>query len=175
MSDISIQFHATPDELLLLVQDFVQDARIFVSAIKYEPFKVIPVENQALVLVLHQTDVERLAFTIKRPVLRGNGMMGFLDRNPSALLLDIGRRVDAGLQESGITARTSDKAVLGIWRKLSRRIIAATRTGVTAVNPQTGATAPVRSHRFSDGAKALERAGVPMLPVAGTARLRFED
>jgi hypothetical protein len=90
-------------------------------------------------------------------------------------LLDIGRKVDAGLQESGLSARTSDNATLGVWRKLSRQIVASTRTGVIAVNPQSGATAPLRSHRFSNGAKTLERAGVPILPVAGTARLRFGD
>jgi hypothetical protein len=175
MADISIQFHATLDEIVPLLRSFVDETDVSLCAIKYSPFQAIPMEKPDLEAILQRSDVPQVAFTLARPFLPANGMMHFLDQNPAALLLDVGRKVEAGLQESCLSARTSDKTTLAVWRRLSRRVIAATRTGVIAVNPKTGETAPLRSHRFSNGAKALERAGVPILPVAGTARLRFGD
>ncbi len=173
MADISMQFHATEDELVPLVREFVGETGVSVCAIKCRPFEVTAVKQEVLEAVLKSPDVPRVAFTITHPELGAKGMMQFLDQNPGALLLDIGKETDAGLQESGLTARTDDQATLVIWRKLSKRVMAATRTGVTAVNPQTGATAALKGHRFSEGAKLRERAGVQMLPVAGTTRLRF--
>lgn len=54
------------------------------------------------------------------------------------------------------------------------RLRSMTKLGTVAVNPQTGAAVRLKDHRFSHGAKELESEGVPMLPAAGTSRLRFE-
>jgi hypothetical protein len=175
MADLSIQFHALPDEIVPLVCSFVDEVHVSVSAIKYQPFVVTPINTADLSIVLRDVEVRRVAFTLVSPALPARGMNEFLDRNPDAMLLDVGKVLDAGLQESWLTARTRDASTLGIWRKLSKRVLAATATGAIAVNPKTGATAPAKGHRFSTGAKAMDRAGVPMLPAAGTARFRFND
>jgi hypothetical protein len=175
MADLSIQFHALPDEIIPLVCSFLDEVQACVSAIKYRPFLVTAVDRAKLSTVLGNVKVDRVAFTLASPALPARGMLEFLDRNPDALVLDVGKVLDIGLQESWLTARTHDAATLSAWRKLSKRVLAATATGAIAVNPQTGATAPARGHRFSTGAKAMDRAGVPMLPAAGTARFRFND
>ena len=102
------------------------------------------------------------------------GLNEFLDRNSSALLLDIGRRSSEGLRESWLTAKTQDTGVSAKWKDFAARLRSITKLGTVAVNPQTGASVRLKDHRFSPGAKKLEVEGVPMLPAAGTSRLRFE-
>jgi len=64
---------------------------------------------------------------------------------------------------------------MATWRKLAKQVKAIARTGVISVNPDTGASGRERNHRFTAGAKALERVGIPMLAFAGGAQYRFDD
>ncbi|NUQ76262.1 MAG: hypothetical protein HUU21_22205 [Polyangiaceae bacterium] len=175
MTDISTQFHATPKELMVLVSAFTHEHTVYITAIRFSPFEARQVNELEVEPVFLDNSVERIVLTIRPPVLPANSMNHFLDRNIDALILDIGRLNNAGLKESWLTARTNDKEALNTWRKLVKKLRAMTRAGAVAVDPKTGATTKLRAHRFSDGAKDLEVVGVPMLPVAGSARLRFED
>ncbi len=175
MADLSLQFHCLPDEVIPLVFSFVEEVQANVVAIRFHPFEVRLVSKDDLAGVLRDPDVRRVAFTVNTPNLSASTMNTFLDHNPGTLLLDVGRRQDVGLKESWLTSRTDDAVTLANWRKLAKKIRSLTTVGAVAVNPQTGATAKLKDHRFSAGAKALEREGVPILPAAGSARLRFPE
>jgi hypothetical protein len=175
MTDLSTQFHAVLDELMALVSTFVHENSIYITAIRFPPFRAFQVDKANVESLFLDNSIERIALTLRPPTLPASGMNDFLDHNGDALILDIGRQSDAGLKESWLTARTNDANALRTWRTLAKRLRAMTKTGVVAVNPQTGATTRLREHRFSEGAKSLEAAGVPMLPVAGSARLRFQE
>jgi hypothetical protein len=143
--------------------------------VKFPPFEACQVDREAIETAFTDDSVERIFLTLRPPVLPAIGMNDFLSRNPDALILDIGRQSESGLKESWLSARTDNKEAISTWRRLAKKLRAMTRTGVTAVNPKTGATARLKDHRFSEGAKLLESEGFPMLPVAGSARLRFES
>jgi hypothetical protein len=175
VTDISLQFHATPEELLPLVRAYLVEEGDQASAARYPPFGAALVDRAELDSVFADPSVGRIIMTAYTPELAVGGMMEFLDRNPSALQLHLGRNSPAGLEESWLTGRTDDKERLQTWKKLLSKIRAITRTGVVAFDPATGATAAVKAHRFSDGAKALEREGVPILTAAGKPRLKFGD
>jgi hypothetical protein len=175
MADLSIQFHALPEEILPLLASLAEESQAFIMALTFSPFCVERAEPSMLASLLESPRIDRIAFTCGAPVLAVRGMNDFLDKNSDVLLVDIGRLGDSGLRESWVTARTADSASMRRWRHFARRIRAITRTGVAAVNAQTGAMANLREHRFSAGAKELERSGVPMLPAAGTSRLKFAE
>lgn len=175
MSDMSLQFHATPEELLPLVRAYLVEVGDQVSALRYHPFRAALIDRAELDSVFDDPSVRRIVMTAYAPELAVAGRMEFLDRNPSALQLDVGRNSPAGLDESWLTGRTEDKERLKTWKKLLSKIRAITRTGVVAFNPDTGATAVVKGHRFSEGAKALERQGVPILTAARKPGLMFGD
>ena len=175
MADISVQFHCLPDELILPVFSFVNEVRAHVVAIRLQPFDAVLVAASDLSKALHDPAVRRIVFTAESPVLGAKAMSAFLDQNPGALMLDLGRRIDAGLKESWLTSRTDNPVLLASWRKLLKQVRFLTRAGAIALNPQTGATSRLKDHRYSVGAKLLESQGVPMLPAAGTARLHFPE
>jgi hypothetical protein len=175
MGDISLQFHATPEEILPQLVAFLDQRAIDITAIKFPPFEARQVDKQDLTSIFQDASVRRVALTLSAPKLPVNSMNAFLDQNAGALILDLGRRDEAGLNESWLTTRTQDRNALTIWRVFAKRLRLITRTGVVAINPQTGASVKLSEHRFSEGAKTLEREGVPMLPVAGTSRLRFDE
>ncbi len=134
---------------------------------------VAEIERAAVPAAVGDASVRRIVLTMTPPRIVAGEMNAFLDHNPNALLLDVGRLSEAGLKESWLTARAATSEDPSIWRKFAKIVRSATQTGVTAVNPETGATVKMREHRFTPGAERLERAGILMLPVAGVARLKF--
>jgi len=174
MADISIQFHALPKEIMPVFRSFVENAGAHVVSINFHPFQAVEVAPSTLGAVFEDPSVRRLAVTLQSPILPVRGMNEFLDNNPGALLLEVGRRSAEGLNESWLTARAEDAGTLTEWRNFAKLLRAMTRAGAVAVNPETGETGELKNHRFSPGAQALEREGVPMLPAAGTSRLRFK-
>lgn len=175
MAGFSLQFHALPEELLPIVRSFASDEGLHLTAIRYQPFSAVPARPEGLESLFADPSVRRFLVTTAAPDLAVDGMNRLQDQNPDALHLDLGRRTPEGLKESWLTTRASDDATLRRWRKLLNKVRGMTQAGVVAVNPASGATAALKGHRFSPGARALEKTGVPMLPAAGTARLRFHD
>lgn len=172
--DISIQFHALPEELMSLTRPAVQGEGCYATAIKFHPFHARQIEPALLEAIFDDEAVRRIAFTTELPVLSASTMNEFLDHNPAALLLDIGRPSPQGLRESWLTARAQGAGLPSRWQDFAKRLRSMTRAGAVAVNPQTGASSRLKDHRFSAGAKQLESEGVPMLPAAGTSKITFE-
>ena len=176
MADISIQFHAMPEELLQFVKECLRDFNIHVVAMRFFPFEATEVSADRLEEIFSTSSAFReLAFTVERPVLPVKSSMHFHDQNPSNLGLEIQRPTEKGLRQTWLACRTGDARALSIWKKIAKRLKEMTTTGVVAVNPDTGACASSSSFRFTSGAKALELAGVPMLPAAGGNVLRFGE
>jgi hypothetical protein len=174
VADISIQFHAIPEELLALVKTAVGDFRLHVVAMRSFPFAATEVGLDNLEDVLAAgSPYCQLGFTIDKPVIPVTGAMEFLDKNPGALRLIVERASKAGLRQSLLSARTDNSAILATWKKIAKRLKDMTQAGVIVTNPDTGAFVQDRNFRYSAGAKALASSGVPMLPIAGGNRIEF--
>ena len=174
MTDISIQFHAIPEELLALVRTAISDFGLHVVAMRSFPFAATEVGPDSLENVFAAGSPYReLGFTIDQPVIPVTGAMEFLDKNPGALRLTVERASKEGLRQSLLSARTDNSTMLAIWKKIAKRLKNMTQAGVTVTNPDTGAFVHDRSFRYSALAKALASSGVPMLPIAGGNRIEF--
>ena len=116
MSDISIQLHAVPNELLDFAQEISNKHDLIVIAIQLFPFKTEAVTSKQLDR-LHEMypTHERFLFTLRAPNLVAKGWRDLLDKNPDCLRLDIGRLTDDGLGESWFVARTNDTSSFDIW------------------------------------------------------------
>jgi hypothetical protein len=174
VTDISIQFHAIPEELLALVRTAVIDFGLHIVAMRYFPFAATEVglDNLENVFAAGSPYCE-LGLTIDKPVIPLTGAMEFLDKNPGALRLAVERASKEGLRQSFLVARTDNSAILATWKEIAKRLKKVTQAGVTVTNPDTGAFVQDRNFRYSAGAKALASSGVPMLPIAGGNRIEF--
>jgi hypothetical protein len=174
MADISIQFHALPQELLPFVQQCVADFDLYIVAMRFFPFEAIEVRPDDLESVFSESSPYReLGFTLHKPTIPVKSNTDYVDKNPDSLRIDIQRTSKEGLRQTWLTARTDNVEALAVWRKIGKRLKEMTQAGVIAVNPDTGATALSRTFRYTAGAKALESSGVLMLPAAGGCILKL--
>jgi hypothetical protein len=173
MTGISIQFHALPEETLPLMQECARQSGLHLTAMKFPPPEARLLGVDDLHTGLLEGGVRRIAFTLQPPVLTEETGNRFFDHNPDALILDPGRLTEKGLEESWLSARTSDVAALEVWKRVAKKLRGITKAGAIAINPKTGATAKIRDFRSTVGARALQAKGVRMLPVSGSAIIQY--
>jgi hypothetical protein len=175
MTDILIQFHALPEDLVPLLHWAVKDLAVHVTAFRFFPFQAEEIRQDMLDALFLEPSTRVIAFTRTRASLPAATKGEFLDNNSGALSLDIGRLSEKGLNESCLSCRTSDVHSLEVWKQIARKLKGITKAGATATSPTTRATSRVRNHRYTAGAKALDERGIPMLPVAGSVLLHFGE
>jgi hypothetical protein len=171
---ISIAFHATPVELLEFLREVVSDFNLRVVAMRFFPFDAYEVRFDQLPTVFSaEPRVYQLGLTLDPPNLPAVSNRDFGENNPARLRFDIEIPTEAGLRQCWLTCRTSRFDAAMTWKEVAKRLKAITRTGVVAVNRDTGEAVPVASHRYTDGAKRLADSGIEMLPSAGGGLLKF--
>src|SRR5271156_548730 len=107
MADISIQFHALPEELLPFVKECIADFNLHVVAMRFFPFEAIEVKSHDLDAVFSDSSpYEELGLTLCEPSLPVKSNTNFYDKNPDLLRIDIRRTEEKGLEQTRIAART---------------------------------------------------------------------
>ncbi|HEU5070309.1 MAG TPA: hypothetical protein VFV96_07840 [Verrucomicrobiae bacterium] len=172
MSSISIQFHATPDELAEFVNKISFGFDIHVIGMSFPPFQAVELFGKHIEEAIRNGTFWRIAFTEFAPNLPVETQKEFGEKNPKSLYLDVGRLTANGLGESWLACRTIDVQIPVAWKRVQAELRSITKSGATAMHPD-GASIRVRNHRFTPGAKLLNDNGVPMLPIAGTTMLKL--
>ncbi len=120
-----------------------------------------------------QASGRALIFSAKEPDLDAETMHQFSDRNPDALVLEMGQLSKAGLGESWLWSSTRDKETVLRWRAAAKQVKAYLLSGAVAVNPTTGESAPMKWHRFTQKAQEAYVEGVVLLPAAGSSVIKL--
>lgn len=168
MPDISIQFFATPDELLSFTKEMCGEFGIYLIAMRFPHFEAkLVMDGELDQLFATSSDYRRLAFTLEPPNLAVKNTLDFGDKNPDYLRLELGKSDDMSLEESWLSCRTENKAAFTVWKKIAKALKDRTFAGITATNRENGKQAEYPKQRYSSGAKALEDRGVTMLPAVG--------
>jgi len=173
MPNISIQFHATPAELRCLIQEAIGEFKLSVAAMTFWPYRVSVVGAEEIGRLLSGSKAVSLYFTLATALLKGKDQLEFKDANPDALFLRVGRYENGELHESWLTTKSNDPKAFDVWQDVARKLKKIASTGTVAINPDDGASAPARDHRFTAQAKLLDQQGIIMRPVAGRAILHF--
>lgn len=173
MADIIIQFHATTDEIEDLVTHAVRTESLFVTARWHWPFRAILISESTVSEALRDPTMDDFVFTTREPALRGKTSLKFLDDNPGALLLDIGRLTEGGLKESCLSSKAATEQDIVIWRRIARQLRKQTMAGVTGFDPISGASSFYRAHRYTEGAKKLSNQGIRIRSLGGRIELRL--
>ncbi len=174
MADISLQFHAVPEELLSLIKQCVNELQIHVVGFRFFPFDAAEISASELDSAIAEfSPIEQIAFTLRKPKLPATGQTDFLEKNPNSLLLSIERVDREGLRQSGLSARTDDPKSLAIWKSIATRVKNITKVGAVVINPDTGDSGYERTFRYTAGAEALQKSGVVILPLAGDCIIKL--
>ncbi len=159
MKSISIQFHATTEELLSFIVTISSEFSLIITMMTLKPFKLEIVEGELtlsdLASKLEEGDL-RLILNVSSPDVRSTSPNSFLDKNPGSIVLDIGDLSDLGLKESSLSFMSDEKTKISIANRVASRLKKITKSGAIAVNPINGAEAKIRSHRYTEGAKFLD-------------------
>ncbi|MDP5189635.1 hypothetical protein [Rheinheimera baltica] len=167
MKKIMIQFHATLEELVEYINLVNSELGLFVTVMVLRPFTLREIGGKLSAEELKADGDIRTIFTAQKPSLDASSPNNFYDLNQGAIGLHIGRLTEQGLKESALAFMSNDKEKVAIANKIASRLKKLTKAGAIAVNPVNGAEASARSHRYTDGAKALYDDGVKILPLAG--------
>jgi hypothetical protein len=175
MSNITLQFHADPDELLhTLLPAWIKGHSLSIATERFTPIYHVELVNPALIPALPKGGVDQVALC-RGPINTAvRSSMEFLKANPDCLWVTLGRLDDEGLRESVLGAFASDQDGLKTWRHIRRRATASLRKGAEVVNPVSGARGEVPNHYYSDGALALAKRGVSMLAFGGWNRYELD-
>jgi hypothetical protein len=169
MPDISVQFHATPKELLSFLNQAIADHNIHVVVMRFLPFEVREVNRADLGSYFsNASEFRRWALTVDAPHLPVENGLDHAVKNPDHLRLEVGKHESSTLEQSWLSCRTQNKRAFGIWKKIANKLKRQTFQGVTATNKQTGVSAFFKTFRYTEGAKSLEQEGVIMLPPQGS-------
>lgn len=176
MTTINIQFHALPEEVIAFAKQCMEDFNLYAVAIRYFPFEAVEVGVSKMVSLTDATPPYReLTLTLTKPLLSVKDDSDFKEKTPNRVRILLEQIKPEGLRQSALSAQTDDAEVLAVWKEIASRLKKLTRTGVIALNPETGATSPARTFRYTPGAKVTASGGIPMLPIAGGNSLIFSS
>lgn len=178
MKSISIQFHATIEELVQFVETASADLGLPVTMMVLQPFSLKSVDGKIdideLLALLEDSFVE---FVLSADEVNENATstLNFADHNPGRIYVQIGQSTPGSLQQSALMFMSDDEDKIRTANRVASRLKKMTKAGMIAVNPDTGAEAKIRIFRYTDGAKAKYDEGIKLLPVAGKSILKIPD
>jgi hypothetical protein len=175
MKKIMIQFHATFEELVEFTNTTSSKLDLFVTLMVLRPFTLRERDGELSVKELNVDGDIRIILTAQNPSLDVSSPNNFYDFNQGAIGLHIGRLTERGLEESALAFMSADKEKAVIANRVASSLKKLTKAGATAVNPINGAEARARSHRYTEGAKAMYDNGEKILPLAGNNFFKLAD
>lgn len=175
MKKISIQFHATQEEIAAYISSMRSELGLFETVMVLRPFALKETDGALTINALNIDGDIRIILTAQKPSMDASSPNNFYDLNRDTIGLHIGRLTEQGLRESALAFMSDDKEMASIANKVASRLKKLTKAGAISVNPVNGAEANARSHRYTPGAKALYDEGVKILPLAGNSFFKLSD
>ena len=176
MASMSIQLHATPDELRSFMKGAAKELDLIIIELTGNPFSLRSLGDIDFTYQdeLHQKFRWFQYYLFKeQPNLDVTQQFDFFKKNPTHLALSIGKHTTEGLIQSSISMKTDDPETVRIGKMIAAKLKRITKVGATAWSPGGHDKAFYRTFRYTDKAKALEEKGVKILPFAGECTMRL--
>ncbi len=178
MTNFTLPFHGTPDELVALAQRWAIEHGVFLAVERFYPRYDAAAVPDGLALadaIAEFGPVRRLCLRKREFELEAVTPSEFLLRNPECLVIILEPLTDDGLRSTAISARMADLDELRWWIAIVREEYERMHVGATSTDPDSDRVVLVSNHRHMQGAHELAAGGVPMLAAAGTALFSFDD
>ena len=163
MQKMSMQFHATVNELYTVIGEMLDKGYSVMGFILSRDFKLIPVNKQTGI------DEFRSLYGVivsKKEIEKGNSYAEFLENQDDYLGMYIGEETESYLLESTIWAAAED-SIDPDWRKFINRYKRKMLRGAWVINPETDSRAYSKNHMYTAGAKERYDSGVVIRQFKG--------
>lgn len=168
-SSFGTQFHATTDEIVSLVESWVDRYPIHLSAFAFPPARQVQIKRETIREVIASPEVSSVVFTESTVDSSCQQAYDVAASGMVNLILNIGRLGPTGLSQSFLSTMT----VTPTWQKMNRELKRVTTAGAMLVSPD-GSPNEFRSNpRFTAGAKALAAAGTPLRQFAQSTKFMY--
>lgn len=157
MASFGTDFHATLDEIVSLIEGWLERYPIFLSAFAFPPSRQVPITRESIRDVLCRPDITSVVFTMTRVDPSWPSAYDVTMHIEDSLRLNIGRVFPTGLTQSFMSTSHATPT----WQKLNRELKKLTTAGAV-LDCANGAQGLDRNARFTAGAKALHASGVPL-------------
>lgn len=178
MKSLLVQFHAVPEEILDFVKSVSRDLGLVVVVMVLKPFKIELIDNldklEEILAQKREADI-RIALKAGEIDLTAKSPNNFFDLNSDCITVDIGTLSARALNESSLSFQSDSTEAFRTANKVANKLKKFTKSGAIAVNPDTGAEAKIRSHRYTEMAKQKYDEGIKILPVAGKNLFKLTD
>ncbi|HCT75299.1 MAG TPA: hypothetical protein DGG94_06945 [Micromonosporaceae bacterium] len=162
MTKIGLDFHATRKEIATVVAEAVHELGLWMAyernTLDDKPELIAQGDITGALEI--PGDVSSLVLSVYPLNMIAEAPFGLAGHNRDSLSIRIGEETGDHLGESNVGAMTDDADSLRIWRKFRKKLVASMRNdGISVVNTMSGASAQVRDHYYSEGAKQLYASG----------------
>ncbi len=181
MNSLTIQFHATPEEMVQFSIDVMENHKNLFAVYEevipsFSVRHIVPDEIQGLILDTQRPQYSSILFFLTRPNINAATQMSFRGLNSTPIFLQVGRLTVSGLEESSLSImKTDDAEACSYGRKIARLLKKTTFSGVTVFNPNTGIEGKDKNRRYTVGVQKLFYEGVKILPFAGACIYRIDS
>ena len=169
MAKLSLQFHATADELVAWAADWALEHELQMAVERFFPeTRCVAVEGTDVTSALEKLGGtwNRIWFS-KKPLAIDPLVDLPFGGESECMVLSAGSMTGDGLRESAVGAVSVDPSALRTWRRIIKSAKKHLRKGASVFNPVSGARQRQENHYFTEGALEASLDGVKMLAAAG--------
>ena len=177
MKSIGIQFHATSEEIAQIITNAIDKFSLFFEGVIINPFSIKKIILKDMINIFHEIEPElhlKIYLSLNPINTNCKDESEFIKNNFSLISFEIGRQLNGFLEESFFSTIPKDEHTLRTAELIAKDIKKKTKAGVTAINPNTGAKAYIRTNRYTQGAVDLAKQGVKMIAWVGNSFFEFE-
>gem|GEM_PF-1727058 len=177
MMHFALALHATRDELIDIAARWAADHELHVSIERFFPdylVGAVPVGGDLRASIAELEPVRRICLRQAPFEVVAINQIQHVSIHPQSFTMVLEPVSDDGLRATAIASKMGDENVLRWWVGLVREVAEGMHRGAWAVEPETGRRLFVSDHWYTDGARELAAAGVPMLACNGNARFEFD-
>jgi hypothetical protein len=131
---------------------------IYATAVEFPPHRERPLARKDVRAVLAEPKILQVVFTLAPVDFSQGDKTDAQMQLPGSLTLYVGRIGPRGLEKSFIGTMDANDT----WKKINKDLKKKTTAGADYVFDDDGTRRHSRTHRFTPGAKALSKAGIPL-------------
>jgi hypothetical protein len=161
---ITFQFHATRSEIYAFITSWAEEHKLnVVGELFFPEYRALLLPADGLASVLPKFEFSRISLHLDRPEVSVDTALAFVDANPDALSVLIGRVRDGMIFESILGATTSNAEAGKLWRRLRRAAKESMSKGSWVENKLSNARSRDDSHAYTQGVRNLQDHGMEIM------------